>query len=245
MEAFTIRIAGLNARVEPMFMSTREYMKDYLTESEPDIRIAPSEADIAFEQKMLDQEAVEEGMKLRKFTGPFLERAAIQRRVAEALLDRETILLHGSTVGLDGAAYLFTAACGTGKSTHTRLWRQVFGDRAVMVNDDKPFLRIGVHGAVAYGSPWAGKHGLHSNICLPVRGICILRRGPENRIRRSDPEGNWNFLMKQTLIPEDPDLAQKAETLLRVLVQRIPFWEMECNQNPEAAMVSFEAMSAP
>ena len=243
MEAFTIQIAGVNARVEPMFLSTREYMKAYLTDLEPEILVAPSEADLAFEQRMLDVEADEEGMKRRKFTGPFLERASIQRRIAEALLERDTLLLHGSTVGLDGRAYLFTAPCGTGKSTHTRLWRQVFGDRAVMVNDDKPFLRLTADGAVAYGSPWAGKHGLHSNISLPLMGICILRRGPKNRISPCAPEKYLDFLRKQTLIPESPGLAERADSLLAQLTERVPFWEMECNQAPEAALVSFRAMS--
>ena len=117
MESFVLEIAGLRARVEPMFMSTREYLKDYLSDAEPALTIRPSEADLEFEQRMLDIEADEEGMKRRKFTGPFLERATIQRRMAEALLEQNTILLHGSTVGLDGNAYLFTAPCGTGLST--------------------------------------------------------------------------------------------------------------------------------
>lgn len=242
MDSFVLEIAGLRALVEPMFMSTREYLKDYLSSGNPDIFIAPSPEDLAFEQRMLDQEADEEGMKRRKFTGPFLERASIQRRIAEALLSRDTILLHGSTVAVDGNAYLFTAPCGTGKSTHTRLWREVFGDRAVMVNDDKPFLRIASDGVYAYGSPWCGKHGLHSNISLPLKGICVLRRGPENHIRRCEPEKYLDFLMKQTLIPDNPDLAEKARYLLDRLVQITPLFEMACNQDAEAAVVSYRFM---
>ena len=243
MESFVLEIAGLHARIEPMFMSTREYMKDYLSNGVPELVIRPSEADLDFEQRMLDLEADEEGMKRRKFTGPFLERAAIQRRMAEALLDRDTILLHGSTVGLDGSAYLFTAPCGTGKSTHTRLWRQVFGDRAVIVNDDKPFLHLSENGVTAFGSPWCGKHGLHSNISLPLKGICVLRRGPENHIRRCEPEKYLDFFMKQTLIPEEADLAEKAMALLERLARTVPLWEMACNREPEAAMVSRSAMA--
>jgi hypothetical protein len=54
----------------------------------------------------------------------------IQEKIAGQLLERDTLLLHGSTVAVDGQAYLFTAPCHTGKSTHTRLWRELFGDRA-------------------------------------------------------------------------------------------------------------------
>lgn len=140
MEPFQIRIAGLVAQVQPLFETTAVYFRNYMTDEAASFRVTITEDDLAFEQNMLDEEAKEEGMKLRKFTLPFLERAAIQRKIAEELLKQDTFLLHGSTVAVDGKAYLFTAACGTGKSTHTRLWKEAFGDRAVMINDDKPFL---------------------------------------------------------------------------------------------------------
>lgn len=59
------------------------------------------------------------------------------------LLKFDGMLLHSSAVVMDGYAYLFSAPCGTGKSTHTALWRKVFGeDRARILNDDKPALRF-------------------------------------------------------------------------------------------------------
>ena len=33
----------------------------------------------------------------------------------------DTFLFHGSAIAVDGAAYIFTAKSGTGKSTHARL----------------------------------------------------------------------------------------------------------------------------
>jgi serine kinase of HPr protein (carbohydrate metabolism regulator) len=54
----------------------------------------------------------------------------------------DTFLFHGSAIAVDGVGYLFTAKSGTGKSTHARLWRELLGARAVMVNDDKPLLRV-------------------------------------------------------------------------------------------------------
>ena len=93
------------------------------------------------------------------------------------------MMLHSSCVVMDDKAYLFTAPCGTGKSTHTRLWLEQFGDRAYILNDDKPALRF-VDGVwYAYGTPWSGKHGRDSNIAVPLAGICILERGEANQIR--------------------------------------------------------------
>lgn len=241
MYSYTILVAGLAVRVEPSFESTRVYCREYLTECVPECTMTVSREDLVREQDLLDLEAREEGLKRRKFAEPFLERAVIQRRIAERLVDRNTLLMHGSTVAVDGNAYLFTAACGTGKSTHTRLWREVFGHRAVMVNDDKPFLRLTDDRVLAYGSPWSGKHGLATNICVPLRGICVLRRGSENRIRRVETSDVIGMLRHQCLIPEGKERA--VLELVDRLAQRVPLWEMECTKEPEAARVSYAAMS--
>lgn len=235
-----MEIAGLVTRVQPLFISTREYCRPYLTEAEPELLVEVTAEDLVYEQAMLEQEAVEEGLRIRKFTDPFLERTAIQRKVAEALLERDTLLLHGSTVGVDGKAYLFTAPCGTGKSTHTRLWRETFGDRAVTVNDDKAFLRITLEGVTAFGSPWTGKHGLGCNISLPLNGICFLRRGTENTIRPLALEDGIAELRHQSFVPEG---GAKALALADRLSRAVPLWEMECTKDRAAALVSYKAMS--
>ena len=242
MKDFMMEIAGSVFDVSPLFESTRDYCRDYWSESEPDFRIAVTRDDLQMEQKLLDLEADEEGLKRRKFSDMFLERSVIQRRVAEALTGKDTLMLHGSTVAVDGQAYLFTAPCGTGKSTHTRLWREVFGDRAVMVNDDKPFLRITSDGVLACGSPWTGKHGLGSNVSFPMKGICILSRGSENRIRLLAPEDAADFLRCQCFVPEDSEQPGRALELLERLIRMVPLWQMECTKEPEAATTSYQAM---
>lgn len=238
-----MEIAGLVTRVQPLFFSTREYCRPYLTDQEPECFVEVTARDLVYEQEMAEKEAIEEGLRIRKFTEPFLERATIQRKLAYQLLDRDTILLHGSTVGAEGKAYLFTAPCGTGKSTHTRLWREMLGQRAVMVNDDKAFLRITEDGVLAFGSPWTGKHGLGSNICLPLKGICFLRRGTENRIAPGSPEAWLPELRHQCMIPEEPELGEKAVALVEKLSRLVPLWEMACTKEAEAARVAYETMT--
>lgn len=242
MEMFNMEIANLVVGVHPMFQSTREYCRPYLTEKEPEFYVYVTSDDLIQEQMLLEQEAVEEGLKIRKFKEPFLERSTIQRRVADFLINRNTIMLHGSTVAVDGRAYLFTAPCGTGKSTHTRLWREYFGDRAVMVNDDKPFLRITPDAVLAYGSPWSGKHGLASNVCVPLQGICLLHRGSENMIQRTNVNCLIDTLRHQTHIPEDTLLAGSAHALVERIAGMVPLWEMYCNKETEAAKAAYEAM---
>ena len=234
MDAFVMEVAGLVTQVQPMFFSTREYCRPYLSERKPEFFIEITEEDLIRQQVLLDQEADAEGLRRRKFTEPFLERTVIQEKIAEKLLERNTLLLHGSTVAVDGQAYLFTAPCGTGKSTHTRFWREVFRDRAVMVNDDKVFLQLRQEGVWAYGSPWTGKHGIGNNISAPLKGICFLRRGTENRIQKAEPQEWLPELIHQCFLPED-----RYASLVQQLAQRIPLWEMSCTKDPQAAAIAY------
>ncbi len=235
MADFTIKIAEKNIHVRSLFDSTRDYCRNYLTEEPADYSVSVTREDLEFEQADAYAEALREGLKPRVFTDPFLDRAAIQRKTAEHLLSDGVLLFHGSAVALDGEGFLFTADCGTGKSTHTRLWRQVFGDRAQMINDDKPFLRLTETAVLACGAPWSGKHGLDTNITVPLKGICVLRRGKENRIRSIGPEEALPMLQKQAAIAT-PDLVQ-------ALSRQVPLWEMHCTKEPEAALTASRAMA--
>ena len=243
MYQFTMKIAGSVFRVQPLFQSTKEYCRPYLTDEDPDFFVEVLPEDLPAEQLLLEQEAIEEGLKIRKFKEPFLERSIIQRRVADFLVSCNILMLHGSTVAVDGRAYLFTAPCGTGKSTHTRLWREVFGERAVMVNDDKPFLEVLPDLVLAYGSPWSGKHGLAANICVPLQGICSLHRGLVNSIHPAELDALRDLLRAQVHIPSNPELARKAISLLESLMEKVTLWEMNCNKDPEAARISHAAMN--
>ena len=156
MAEFHLKIAGHTGAITSLFESTPQYFRPYLTDNPAEFSVSVTREDIAFEQADLLEEAHRDGFRLRVFTDPFLERAAIQRAFAEFLFDYNILLFHGSAIAVDGEGYLFTAHSGTGKSTHTRLWKQIFGDRAVMVNDDKPFLELTGNGVILHGSPWSG-----------------------------------------------------------------------------------------
>ena len=242
MACFNMKIAGAVAHVESLFESTPLYFKAYLTEEAADFSFSVKAEDLVFEQAELDAEAAEEGFRFRKFTDPFLERAAIQRAFAEFLFEGDVILLHGSAVALDGKGYLFTARSGTGKSTHTRLWCQAFADRAVMINDDKPFVALCGEEVTIYGSPWSGKHGLDHNIAVPLAGISFLQRGKENEIYPADRQQMLAQLRKQAYCPLDGQKRQRFEQLLEQLSQSVPLWQMACNKEISAARIAADAM---
>ena len=72
------------------------------------------------------------------------------------------MLLHSSCVVYEDKAYLFSAPCGTGKSTHTQIWLKRFPG-AYILNDDKPAIRIMEDGVYAFGTPFSGKTDLNVN----------------------------------------------------------------------------------
>ena len=105
-----------------------------------------------------------------------------------AALERRAVAVHSSVISLDGRAVLFLGESGTGKSTHTRLWREhIPGAR--LLNDDSPIIRIAPEGAaeaasapaadtipalqgvLACGSPWSGKTPCYRNVSHPIAGI--------------------------------------------------------------------------
>jgi len=242
MAEFTMTVAGFSGRIQTQFDSTAAYFRNYLTGNTPDFFAAVTAEDRIFEQEASWEEARIEGFRPRRYTDPHLERAAVQRKFAEFLFTKDVLLFHGSLVALDGKGYLFAAKSGTGKSTHTRLWCQLFGPRAVMVNDDKPFLTVREDGILASGSPWSGKHGLDTNITVPLQGICILERGETDKIRPLSPEDALEFLLWQSYCPLDPAKEPRRTELVSILAQTVPLWQMQCTKEISAAETACRAM---
>ncbi len=243
MTEFTIRTAGRVIRVGAQYESTRNFCREYLTADEPELSVSVDAADIAAEKQRLLAAAVRQGEDPLPCTDGYAEILTVCRKLAEAMPAFGTVLFHGSAVAVDGAAYLFTAPSGTGKSTHTRLWREMLGARAVMVNDDKPFLRCGETGVTVCGSPWNGKHRLSSPISVPLKAICLLERGKENSIVPITFREAFPTLVRQCYRPMEKDALMQTMRLLGSMEHTVCFYRLACNMDPEAAAVSYGAMS--
>ena len=244
MNNFTIKLADKIVDVSAIYDSTKVYCDDYLLEGKSDFLVEITPEDIEFERNVNIKANEQDGIYGRNFLDSNLEIIAVQRKITEALFEYDTVLFHGSVIAVDGAAYLFTAKSGTGKSTHTRLWREMLGERAIMVNDDKPFISINENGGViVHGSPWNGKHRLGENISAPLRAICILERGDVNKIERIPASKALKMLIQQSSRPSNPALMGKYMELIDGISRGVAFYRLECNMDPEAARVAYEAMS--
>ena len=158
------------------------------------------------------------------------------------LLNYDGLYLHSSAIEWEGKAYLFSGPSGMGKSTHTRLWQSIY-PAAQVFNDDKPALRYLDGQWFAYGTPWCGKDGININMKFPLGGICFLRRGEANSIRRLTPlEATMRIVSQTTRKFKTEERLDLLLSHVEKLVAMIPIYELHCLPDADAARLSSETM---
>lgn len=236
------KIADKVIEINSIYEEVQKLCRNYSCEADADFTVTITQPDIDFEREKSVAEDKKEGIPTRIFTDNYLETLAVYRQITEYLLDFDILLFHGSVIAVDGEGFLFTAKSGTGKSTHTRLWREYFGDRAFMVNDDKPLIRLTDSGAVVYGTPWDGKHRLSTNTSVPLKAVCILERSAENHIDRITHKEAYPMLMQQTHRPRNPLKMAKTLNLIDRLGENVSLYRLGCNMDISAAEVAYNGM---
>ena len=172
----------------------------------------------------------------------YAENLCACRAVSQYAAAHGVILFHAAVVEVDGKAYAFSAPSGTGKSTHIRLWRRVYGERVGIINGDKPLLRERDGILTVYGTPWCGKEGWNRNTSAPLAGLCFIERAEQNRIRRMENTEAVERIFTQLLKPDTPDGVAETLRVTDLLIRNIPVYLLSCNMTEEAARTSFEAM---
>lgn len=154
-------------------------------------------------------------------------------------LPYQTVAVHTSAIVYRNTAVLFLGESGTGKSTHTRLWREHIPG-ASLLNDDSPLLRI-VHGKpYLYGSPWSGKTPCYKNECYPVAACVRLSQAPHNRITRLPALQAYAALHPSCppAFAYDDCLYEQICQILDPLLTQVPAYHLECLADAAAARLS-------
>ena len=216
---------------------------DFVTDKAAQFTITPTPQDLARERHDWAK-CAEAG--ITSYVDPSdgtLELLAVHRVLAEYCAGKGYLLFHGSAIAVDGETYLFTAPSGTGKSTHTRLWRERFGDRAEMVDDDKPFLKITDSGVTVFGTPWNGKHRLGGNLARPLKAVILLERDTTDHIEPLDARDAFPALFQQSYSAADPAAKMRTMQMLGQLCHRVALYRLGCTMRPEAAAVAYDGMN--
>ncbi len=226
--------AGLIIDVMPKYDLLRSRVKDYIceTDKKADIIVRVDDDFLLERQKKYPHLTLAECEYI--YTADFFYRE---------LLLYDGFLLHASAVAVDNKAYLFSAPSGTGKSTHTSLWLQHFHEKAEIINDDKPAIRLIDGVFYACGTPWSGKTDENKNKQVPLKAIAYIKRNQDNYINKADPKKAIKYILEQTIRPSAYQSMDKLLFLLDKLLKEIPVFELHCNISKEAVLTAFNEMS--
>ena len=229
------KIADVVFTAQIKYQYTYNVCKDYLYDGDE-----PS----AFFAEVTEDDISAELVNAPEFPRPYAESLALFRKLCEYCLNKANgLIFHSSAIMVDGQAYLFTAPSGTGKSTHTRLWRELLGERAVMINDDKPIVRFIDGDFYVYGTPWRGKHQIGTNTRAKIKAICKIYQAKENVIREMSPMQMFITILDQTVRPKEEKEMDKLLTLLDKMVKSVKLYELGCNISREAAQLSIRTLT--
>jgi hypothetical protein len=152
---------------------------------------------------------------------------------------KDTLAIHSSCIVYRDKAVLFLGESGTGKSTHTRLWRENIPG-AVLLNDDSPMIRVEDGKVWAYGSPWSGKTPCYKNERYELKGCVRLSQAPYNRIQKLTVLQSVGAL-HPSCAPEfayDDYLYDGVSRTLNGILSAVPCFHLACLPDEAAARLS-------
>lgn len=161
----------------------------------------------------------------------------------QAILKKESVMIHASVVERNGAAYAFLGKSGTGKSTHSQLWLEhIEGTR--LLNDDNPILRVEEDGNVRiYGTPWSGKTPCYINEGADLKALVRLQQAGYNRMQWLDSLASLVVLMPScTAIRWNMELFNSMIGTVEKVVRQVKVGKLDCLPNRDAAIVSYQEM---
>ena len=221
-------IAGLKVAMEPRFERLKKQSEAYRSCGEPVMLVKPDPLD-------------EVRVAANRNSAANQEYICCSAAFCRGIVPLGRFFLHASAVVHEGEAYLFSAPSGTGKSTHTALWRELFPESYIL-NDDKPVILPQKERITVWGSPFAGKTDLQVNRGVPLKGICFLKQGSENQIRQITEEQALALLLNNTWRPGDNDRMNLLLDMMEQVVTHTKIYEMSCTKEIEAAELSYKMM---
>ena len=158
-----------------------------------------------------------------------------------AVLNHHACVLHGVVMEYNGKGILVVAAAGTGKTTHTRMWRD--RENALIINGDRGLCRKIEGKWYAYGMPWSGSSGEYINRKVPINVIVSLKQDTYNHVKRMSQIDGTLCLMQRIFAPVwESDMQNSAFNIVEELASEIPILELSCRPDFESVDVLKDAI---
>lgn len=151
--------------------------------------------------------------------------------------------LHSASLKHSEKAWLFSGPSGTGKSTHTNLWKQYYD--TPIINGDLNLLAVRDGIPVVYGMPWCGTSGICDTCTYELGGIVFLKKSPENHlITLMDNERELYAIQRMISPLWTPAQLQNLVSFIHRITPDIFITKLECNISKEAVDLMMHAIDS-
>lgn len=152
------------------------------------------------------------------------------------ILKHDGLVLHSSCIRYKNSGIAFSAPSGTGKSTHTGLWKKYFPEEVTVLNDDSPVIRFDGVVPGLYGTPWSGKTEINTNQGAPLEAIVILEQNAGNSIKKLSADEALFEILQEVTRPVFPEFMNLTLSAVEKLLLQVPVYRLKCNISEEAVM---------
>ncbi len=190
-----------------------------------------------------DSNIVESNLGCYEKADPSLVRFGIWIMFGIIIAPLGAIAIHSSVAVKDDEGVLCLGESGTGKSTHTRLWRENI-EGAKLLNDDSPIIRMIDGKCIVFGSPWSGKTHCYVNKCVPVRALIRLSQAPYNKIHRLPALSAIGAILPSCppAFAHDNALQDHICNTVSDIISCTPIYHLECLPDAAAAELSYSTI---
>ena len=223
---FKIKLADIIVEVDNRQSYVSDYCKDWLCDGTPDFRAQVTPAEVNCYIKNCGYEVTSEAV----------ERILLSRKIAAKLPPYHAFLIHGGVMEYEGHGIIFSAKRGVGKTTHMNLWREAFGERAKIVNGDKPVIKREGNTFVAHGTPWRGKENFGDNSSVKIDKLCFIKRADTPSVEKISPKQAWTRLCRQTVYPENAAYYDAFAKDMADFLSSVDIYVISVNQDIESAL---------
>ena len=242
---FQIELAERIIEIHSMYMDVYDMCYPYIINrrfhDHPDIVIETTLPDLEYEKELVRVTEQKTNNESIVYSPGILETASVNRKLSTALLSYDTFLMHGSVVSTDGQGFMITAASGVGKTTRTDLWiKNIPG--SIVVNGDKPFIRIAEEAVYVYGTPWCGKEGWNNNVRVPLHSVFILERADDeaDSVKRLSFGEAFMAFYQQVYRPQNSGDMIKTLHLLKAMEGKVKFYRFRSKPTAESVQLAYD-----
>lgn len=169
---------------------------------------------------------------------PYIDRM-IMITYSMALIPLSYLKVHASVTELEGRALVFMGVSGTGKSTHSRLWRE-YVPGCTLLNDDEPFVRLMPSGEVrVYGCPWSGSTPCYRKESATLTAFVHLYQAQENKLTRlSGSQALISLYSSSVFLLRLTKYKDKVFDTIVEILNKVPLYRLDNRPEEEAVRLT-------